>query len=572
MDLVQLQPAHKHPLSLVAGESECNACSLHTKADHYYHCSTCKVSFHKECAEYSLVLTSHPYHPRHPLKIRTREFAEVVEVCLWCKGKMGYIFYHCSICDLNIHLFCASETQLILTLDPGENHDHPLTIIPRKMNFTCNLCGFYGDWFPIYACIQCDFMVHKDCLDLPNVIRRSCHEHRITRRLSLPLEKWSCGVCHTLVDSRYGAYSCSTEDCSYVVHTRCAIWDISCEERELEGVPEELDELKDVHPYEEVDGDNIIKHFSHEHQLRLILNGNGNGFVDKTRCCEACSIPIQCDNFYRCDSHNKCGFTLHQKCANFPRRRWSQLHPHPLTLKADDITFNYNSRRGFYFCTTCTRFACGFRYVCEEEACRFVVDVRCASISEPTNHKTHPHPLFTDLRNRGEMACGSCGKASSIVLYCLQCPFSICFKCATLPEKFVYLFDGHEQALTLCGGEVEEDVKGQYWCYICERKLDSKQWFYIDDHSGATLHTTCVFGSSPYAKIGRGMINDGSSESEFEIIPNNLRPLCCKCDRRCPDAVAFKQEDNIYCSSDCLSIEKLDYDCNFFYSGEKNES
>ncbi|CAA7024550.1 unnamed protein product [Microthlaspi erraticum] len=560
MDLLKQQPTHKHRLSLVVGQSECKACSLHTEADHFYHCSTCNVSFHKECTEYSLIIPTHPYHPRHPLKIRTRKSEDVVEDCLWCKRNMGYIFYHCSVCNLNIHLFCASQAHLVFTLDPGEKHDHPLTIFPRRMDFTCNLCGFYGDWFPIYACIKCDFMVHKDCLDLPSIIRISCHEHRLSRRLSLPLEEWSCGICHTLVDSMYGAFSCSTKDCSYVVHTRCATLDVVWDKRELEGIPEAVDELKDVYPYEVIDG-NIIKHFSHEHYLRLVPNEDSNGFIDRTRCCQACCFPIQCDNFYNCDHYKDCSFSLHEKCANLPRRRWSTLHPHPLSLKADDITFSYSTRRGFYFCSTCTRFSCGFRYVCEEDTCRFVADVRCASIPESLNHKSHPHPMFISLRNRGEMTCVTCGKASSIALYCLQCPFFMCFKCSTIPDKFLYMYDGDEYALTLCcGEEEEEDVKGQYWCFICEKKVDPKKWFYVGDHSGGTLHTTCVLGSSSYAKPGRAMINHGSDEKEFEIISNNedSRPLCCMCDRHCPDSVAFKQEDNIYCSSDCLSIQNLD--------------
>ncbi|KAL1221636.1 Protein VACUOLELESS GAMETOPHYTES [Cardamine amara subsp. amara] len=170
MDSVKLQPTHEHPLTLVAGQAECKACKLHTKTDHYYRCTTCQPgtksgSFHKECITHYSEIT-HPYHPIHPLQFCTREYGHA-NTCFWCKKEMGYAFYRCSICNLNIHLFCASQGQLVLTLDPGKDHHHPLTIFPRRMHFTCNFCASVGEWFPIYACVQCDLMVHPYCLGLP---------------------------------------------------------------------------------------------------------------------------------------------------------------------------------------------------------------------------------------------------------------------------------------------------------------------------------------------------------------------------------------------------------------------
>lgn len=595
MDSVKLQPTHKHPLTLVAGQSECKACNLHTKADHYYHCFTCRdsipVNYHKECITYSSEITSHPYHPIHPLQICTRKFLETTENCFWCNRYMGYVFYRCSICNLNIHLFCASQPQLVLTLDPGKNHHHPLTIFPRMMHFTCNICARFGHWFPIYACVQCDLMVHRNCLDLPRVIRISCHEHRISRKLYLPPGRRLCGVCHLEVDPRYGAFLC-TKSCDYAVHTLCAtlenVWDGS----ELEDVPEDVDELQDVEPYEVID-DNLIKHFSHKHHLRFVLNLDG----DKTSRCQACNLLIEFENLYTCDL---CDFILHQECANFRKRRWHPLHRHPLTLKADDNMTVYSphrARSGFYSCSMCTRFSSGFRYVCEKENCHLEVDVRCVAIPEKLNHKCHPHPLFVCLMNTSSLTCGSCRKESKIVLYCLQCPnYFMCFECATLPDKVLYKHDKHP--LILCCGEEEEEEEdakeGHYWCETCETKLDPKQWFYNCNDCGVTLHIPCLLGTYPYFKPGPIMIKAARLNEEVEtiwldippdvlaerytkeipirfeedldIVANNTlsRPLCCHCDRRCQDSVALKQEQDFYCSLDCLCNRKLYHDSVIF--------
>lgn len=106
--------------------------------------------------------------------------------------------------------------------------------------------------------------------------------------------------------------------------------------------------------------------------------------MDDEKRCQACIFPIYEGNIYNC---MKCDFILHETCAYLPRRKWHQLHAHPLTLQVEH-------EGGMFGCDACPNFCCGFAYTCCEPGCYFTLDVRCALFSEPFVHELHPHPLF----------------------------------------------------------------------------------------------------------------------------------------------------------------------------------
>lgn len=204
-------------------EFECGACHESMASTSYYACVECEGQFHKECVESPLEIR-HPSHPFHSLQLYN--YPGGVK-CACCGTSIFRMKYHCSTCDLNMHPVCAMR-PVSLVLDHPKSHPHPLTFFPTQASLICHICGLIKSFDPTYICVHCVFVIHRDCIGFPHVIRISRHNHRISFTFSLPSGTLSCGVCRQLVDDNYGAYSCSKGE-SYFVHSRCAldrrVWD-----------------------------------------------------------------------------------------------------------------------------------------------------------------------------------------------------------------------------------------------------------------------------------------------------------------------------------------------------------
>ncbi|XP_023637171.1 uncharacterized protein LOC17881262 isoform X2 [Capsella rubella] len=415
-------------------------------------------------------------------------------------------------------------------------HAHQLTLLPRLDSFTCNACGLKGDRSP-YVCFQCGFMIHQECFSLPRVININRHDHRVSRTSVLGIVNSVCGVCRQKVDWIWGGYSC--QRCpQYVVHSKCATRKEVWNGKELEGVPEETE---DIEPYVKID-DNTIQHFSHkEHYLRFHDNGL---LLEEDKRCSACTHPICLQAFYGCID---CDFTLHQNCAKSPRKKWHVLHNDRLTLVtsvADD----------YFHCHACCRMSNGFMYQCGY----MKLDVLCGSVSEPFVHPSHPqHPLYY-IPSEERHKCHGCNnnRLSSPMLTCIEsgCGYVLCFHCATLPQVVKHRVDDHP--LLLFYGE---EAKGKYWCDICEKEMYPKIWFYTSKDDRASLHTQCVMGD--FSGIMPGTTIKFFSES-YEVLLNNSisRPVCSVCELRCIVPIILKRlsgtSDLYICSFHCLYKEK----------------
>ncbi|CAN6861351.1 unnamed protein product [Brassica oleracea] len=448
-----------------------------------YKCEECDVAFHVECVWHPAALdhqpeVNHPYHSLHPLKLLTGDPPNYSDgKCRLCRKKVDKeLFYHCSSCNFTLDWRCVVNPppQSVVEL---KAHDHQLTLLPRLDSFTCNACGLKGDRSP-YICVPCGFIIHQECLELPRVININRHDHRISRTSLLGDGAINsvCGVCRKEVDWKYGGFSCKRCP-GYVVHSKCAtsydVWNL----KELEGIPEEEE---DIEPYVEID-ENTIQHFSHkEHNLLRRIHGNGVLYEENKRC-NACTHLIGLQSFYDCMD---CDFSLHQKCAECPKRKRHVLHNERLTL----VT---NKDREVFRCDACYRWSNGFKY----QQGKRKLDVLCGSISEPFVHPSHPqHPLYY-IPTEKDGICNGCNIQKRNVLRCIEddCGFVLCFECATLPKVVKHRVDDHP--LSLCYGE-EEEASGKYWCDICEKETDSKEWFYTCKDQRASLHRECVLGDS----------------------------------------------------------------------------
>lgn len=58
-------------------------------------------------------------------------------------------------------------------------------------------------------CLECGFLVHPGCINLPLVININRHDHRMSLTQQLSFEVSKCGVCRQKNNRFYGAYKCS---------------------------------------------------------------------------------------------------------------------------------------------------------------------------------------------------------------------------------------------------------------------------------------------------------------------------------------------------------------------------
>ncbi|KAG7657632.1 DC1 [Arabidopsis suecica] len=462
------------------------------------HCDTCDLWFHKVCNMYPPEIR-HPFHAQHPLKLTfssDSSFSDLKQLpASWQEEPSDSeiepdasddVSSDSSISDLRCKC-CQRHLQKYTII----SHDHPLSIFPRRISSPCDACGLSlentNDF--VYACLSCNFMVHMACIFLPRVIKITRHQHRLSLSPSLPSGLFPCGVCRLTIDVTYGQFSCN-RGCHYAVHSKCAIEERIWDGKDLDGVPEEPDE--DVEPFERIDNE-TIQHFSHEHSLRLNMS---NRVCDEDSFCQACIIPILVsESFYGC---TQCSFLLHEACASFPRKKDHPLHKHRLILhpippkplevvQIQGGTFKHYSRyvEGMFKCSGCDQSGYGFVYICSEEGCPFKLDARCASLPDPFIHGSHSHDLFFNLSKGECMGCKS-SHCSPYSIECMECKSFLGLKCATLPSKTHYKHDKHP--LALCYGE-EDTTNAQYWCDICEAKLDAKEWFYTcNDYCNVTVH------------------------------------------------------------------------------------
>jgi hypothetical protein len=185
-----------------------------------------------------------------------------------------------------------------------------------------------------------------------------------------------------------------------------------------------------------------IKHFSHQHDLKLI-----DELLINNEKCDGCMHPIF-PPFYTC---GQCRFFLHKSCVELPKKKRHPLHPHLLTLLAKSPYVVGNCT-----CSVCCWECDGFIYHCEK--CEFDADVRCSLISNIFTHDGHDHPLILS-RALYDEECSCCDRAGK-VFRCADCEFTLDVICGTLPLTVRYrLF---EQPFKLCYN-AEDGSDGEYY-------------------------------------------------------------------------------------------------------------
>ncbi|XP_062143672.1 uncharacterized protein LOC133851331 [Alnus glutinosa] len=427
-----------------------------------------------------------PIAPATPLILKNRPTRVQ---CYFCNESIHWGFaYHCSQCNFNLHLKCAS---IPFTVE-AEFHNHPLKLLRKSVSFTCDACGKEDKDKYSYLCtsLTCSLMVHRKCASLPLTVKHIGHKHTLNLIGSSQVnqsDRQICGICVKKVDTDR-VYYCSK--CNFVAHLDCGTHEGSMEEIKKED-SEVVDEssINDSLAYavkkirmgeDKIEIAEEINHFSHQqHDLKLIdelLINNEN--------CDGCMYPIF-PPFYTCA---QCRFFLHKSCVELPRKKQHPFHSHRLTLLTKVPDYDV------FHCNVCGRDSCAsFTYHCEK--CWFDADVQCSLISEIFTHEGHDHPLFLSRAPYHEKC--SCCDGKGNVFKCADCEFTLDLRCATLPHTVRYRF--FEQPFKLCYS-TKYDSDGEYYCDICEEERDPKHWFYYCADLNFTAHPDCILGINPYKK------------------------------------------------------------------------
>ncbi|XVE89979.1 hypothetical protein DITRI_Ditri20bG0040200 [Diplodiscus trichospermus] len=172
-------------------------------------CERKKFFVHESCllSIPTTILLKHPFHPTHPLSIRSPDGGSPCSACGHYikarKYKKKKKAYHCPKCKFWVHVLCAKPAG-----QPSLKHDfheHSLSYIeldsdiPR--NFKCNLCDKFirGHDYDkririndklmrdvnyifntaIYRCVQCDVNLHLGCAPVPLITGHGYHRHAL---------------------------------------------------------------------------------------------------------------------------------------------------------------------------------------------------------------------------------------------------------------------------------------------------------------------------------------------------------------------------------------------------------
>ena len=445
------------PSCTVCGEAIVGSCVC---------CGQCSFRLHNSCAKLPRELQL-PKHDKHLLVLQKKTDRDRgTYKCNYCNLVCQHFFYHCPLCKFVLDVKCASSLQSIIKV---EIHNHPLALFRRSISFTCDFCGKKGEDMPC-VCALCGIWFHHKCASLPHMVKHMRHKHPLNLTKSLKTdqsERRLCQLCVKKLDTNYGIYYCSS--CDYVAHLDCATDEAG---RDIifkgESKDEELIESTSRVGKDKIQIPIEVKHFSHEHDLKLTDE------LENYEICDGCIQPIF-HPFYKCA---QCSFFLHKSCVELRLEQQHPLHSHRLALK---------SRRPLLArCDICELFTNGFTYECK--LCQFSLDVSCSMIPEKLTHVGHEHSLILSSTNLDEM-CSACNYETKI-FRCTKCEFTLDFGCAKLPLTVKH--KQHEHFFTL--QYTAENDSGEYYCDICEEERDSKFWFYYCDECSFPVHPKCLFG------------------------------------------------------------------------------
>ncbi|KVI03546.1 uncharacterized protein LOC112512274 [Cynara cardunculus var. scolymus] len=156
----------------------------------------------------------------HPLKSHAYITRKVT--CSACKQGVSGSFYACLSCNFYLHKKCFDLPQ---TLKHHSDRRHNLVLLSSPAYpegfFKCNACGTHGNGFS-YHCSDCQIDLHTTCALMPPSVNHTAHDHTLGLCFTPPYENqgFSCDICKK-PGSNHWLYRCGL--CDFDAHMKCAM-------------------------------------------------------------------------------------------------------------------------------------------------------------------------------------------------------------------------------------------------------------------------------------------------------------------------------------------------------------
>ncbi|TYG77930.1 hypothetical protein ES288_D02G015300v1 [Gossypium darwinii] len=485
LDLIVEDKRHRHPFTLLLRGSSflCDACGTEGSYASYI-CCTCNIMVHKKCTSLPRIIKSkwHDHRLFHKYFLRIKDFRVLDYIICHDEVNTEHGSYYCSKCTVIFHVKCvmkdkdsyeivenedeestdesvSSITKVLERNDAGEatviehfKHNHYLILSDRVGEYDDKCCG--GCLLPIvasfYYCTQCDFFLHKVCVELPKV--KHVWHHRCRPPLVLiSNEVFECVQCLWL--SNAFAYKC--EECETRTCFRCIIA---------------------LRP-------GARTCLGHKHPLLFYSKYIGR--------CVACGKD-GIKGLFRCKD---CDFSLDHKCFSLPITFQYKNDQHLLSLTYGDD----NSYSESHFCDVCEESRDPNLWFYNCATCDISAHINCVLSEYPflklgsifkLREDVHEHPLTVVKKIYYYPNCGKCGKPCfDLAFECTACNFIIHKKCASLPR--IIRSKWHDHRLFLQYFLRIEDFR-VLDCIICHDEVNTEHSSYYCSKCPVIFHMECV--------------------------------------------------------------------------------
>ncbi|KAG2316213.1 hypothetical protein Bca4012_067024 [Brassica carinata] len=308
--ILETPECHEHTLTCMVRNDTftCNACG--TRGERWpYVCVPCGLMFHRECINLPHVINinRHDHRVSHTSSLGFGNWK-----CMICQKKVNWRrsgAYSCSTCPGSVaHSKCATRGDVWdggTTICHFSHEEHYLIKIDaqRDGRMRCEACVHPIFSEKHYMCMECDFIIHETCANLPLRKRHWLSAKPFSLNVNKDKSKsfFRCDACKTRSNGfRYESEGVSLDmRCALVISLYC---DYEC----------------------------------HPHTLFLTTTDKGT--------CGACELPEK--YVLRC-TESECDFSLCLACATLPKKIKRKAYEHFLVLRHGE------KASGKYWCEVC---------------------------------------------------------------------------------------------------------------------------------------------------------------------------------------------------------------------------
>lgn len=520
--LVKLE-GHEHPLGLgkhiggpLGGGLRCDL-----SFQDGFSCSECEFRVHAKCIFVFNILetTKHPSHEGHCVRLLTTGAPDNTDpTCHICGKTTKRLLYHCSICNLNLHIGCMVEGLCSVSQLNMPWHYHPLLALDVGNYMPCEVCGKPGEYG--YFCARCWLMVHEKCASVfeSTEITHSCHARHSLKLLTEGAPGYTDLKCH-ICGKHTGNFLYHCDICKFNMDMYCAI---------QAPLPVSLSNLK-----------------VQDHILTLVPRLIS--FV-----CDGCG-KIGDRSPYVCFQRDLMFF--HQECARLPRVIHVNRHDHRVSYKyplgpgewicgicLEEIDWSYGS----YSCSSCPSYTihsgCATRKdvwdgVELDGIPEDVEDIEPFKMNDDhtITHFAHEHNMSLNkdgVSLEENILCGACvcPIGSDTFYNCSDCSFILHETCANLPKKKRHFISPKPLSLLL-----NRDNPEGFCSACCQRFCEG--FMYTDGRK--TYELLCssitmpfIHGSHPHPLLylGKDVFGHFKSCQGCNKLGSTVVIGCIKCD------------------------------------------